>query len=187
MLEEPSVFAQNLNYYLSLGTIIGVIIVVLMALYVSYYAFKDTESRIITKLSRHILPLGFLTSLFGTFLTLYYSYGLHYPACDLCWFQRIFLYPQMFIFAYAWYRKDRSVLPYTLILSLLGLAVALYHHLLQMGYDVFKPCSTAPFAVDCAKPSFIEFGFVSFPFMAVVLFGFLSVIAAAALQTKKNN
>ena len=94
------------------------------------------------------------------------------------------MYPQVFMFAYAWYKKDRAVLPYTLILSLVGFAIALYHHLLQIGFDIMKPCSTAPFAVDCSTPSFIEFGFVTFPFMAVVLFGFLAAITATALHLK---
>ena len=90
------------------------------------------------------------------------------------------------MFAYAWCKKDRAVLPYILMLSLTGLAVALYHHMLQIGFDLLKPCSSAPFAVDCAKPSFIEFGFVTFPFMAVVLFGFLSTLTITAMYYKHN-
>jgi hypothetical protein len=73
-----------------------------------------------------------------------------------------------------------------LILSIVGFAIAVYHHFLQIGFDLMKPCSTAPFAVDCAKPSFIEFGFVTFPFMAVVLFGFLALMMVVALQGTKK-
>lgn len=124
-------------------------------------------------------------TLSGAFMTLFYSDYLMYPPCDLCWFQRIFLYPQIVLFGIAWYRKDRGVLPYVGALSLVGLVVAVYHHMLQIGYDMYKPCSSAPFAVDCAKPSFVEYGFVTFPLMAVVLFGFLLLFTIVSVKIKK--
>lgn len=177
--------ASFLNHYLSLATIIGVAVLVVFIGYSAYMSYSKKNSVIIDTLSKYILPLGFLVTFFGMFLTLFYSEVLHYAPCDLCWYQRVFLYPQVFIFAYAWYKKDISILPYTLILSILGFVIATYHHLLQMGYDVYKPCSTALFAVDCAKPSFIEFGFVTFPFMAVVLFGFLGLLSFTVLKFRK--
>ena len=183
-METPS-YAAVLTHYLSLGTIIGGVVVVVAALYIFSLLCQKKENTLMKTISSYILPLGFFVSFAGAFLSLFYSEVLHYAPCDLCWFQRIFLYPQLFMFGYAWYKKDRSVLPYSLILSILGLAIALYHHALQMGYDLMKPCSSAPFAVDCSKPSFIEFGFVTFPFMAVVLFGFLAVVTFTALQRKK--
>lgn len=184
-METNALFAQTLTHYLALATIVGAIATVIFAACVAYFSLAEKESKVLTTISKYIFPIGFLITLGGTFLTLFYSEVLGYAPCDLCWYQRIFLYPQIFIFAYAWYKKDKNILPYTLILSLVGLVIALYHHMLQVGYDVYKPCSTSPFAVDCAKPSFIEFGFVTFPFMAVVLFGFLSVLTACALQSKK--
>ena len=96
------------------------------------------------------------------------------------------MYPQVFLFAYAWYKKDRNILPYSFVLSLVGFAIGMYHHLLQIGYDMYKPCSTSPFAVDCAKPTFIEFGFVTFPFMAVVLFGVLILLVVTVSRFEKK-
>jgi disulfide bond formation protein DsbB len=96
------------------------------------------------------------------------------------------MYPQVFLFAYAWYKKDRNVLPYSLVLSGVGFVIAGYHHMLQIGYDMYKPCSTSPFAVDCAKPTFVEFGFVTFPFMALVLFGALILLVITATHFAKR-
>lgn len=184
-MQDHPAYAYTLTHYLALVTILGAILVALFALVVAYKSYKDDMYKYALCLGNYIFPIGFLVTLGGMFLTLFYSEVLHYAPCDLCWYQRVFLYPQVFLFAYAWYKKDRAVLPYALILSLGGLAVATYHHFLQMGYDLLKPCSSAPFAVDCAKPSFIEFGFVTFPFMAVVLFGFLSLITITALRLRK--
>jgi disulfide bond formation protein DsbB len=90
------------------------------------------------------------------------------------------------LFAVAWWKKDNTIGVYTGWLSLFGLAVAIYHHFLQMGFDLYKPCSTALFAADCAQPSFIEFGFVSFPFMAIVTFSFLLLLSVHGWVRKQN-
>ena len=185
MLEQPS-YTAVLTHILSLFTIAGAAFVSLLFVAVAYLAYTKKLTKYASYLGSYIFPVGLLASFFGMFLTLFYSQVLGFPPCDLCWYQRIFLFPQVFIFAYAWYRKDRSILPYILLLSLVGLLIAIYHHMLQIGFDIMKPCSTAPFAVDCAKPSFIEFGFVTFPFMAVVLFGFLSVVTFVALYFKRK-
>lgn len=179
-MNEPTAFAQSLTHTLAGATILGGVVIVLWFLFLIYTSVTKKQSGILSFFAKNVIPLGFLISLFGTFLTLYYSEVLHYVPCDLCWFQRIFLYPQLFIFALAWYKNDRKILPYTTVLSVFGFLIAWYHHLLQIGYDIYKPCSTAPFAVDCAKPSFIEYGFVTFPFMAVVLFGTLLVLSFTA-------
>ena len=94
------------------------------------------------------------------------------------------MYALFFIFGYAWFRKERVILPYALMLSLIGFAIGVYHHMLQIGFDLMKPCSSAPFAVDCSKPSFIEYGFVTFPLMSVVLFGFLITFIFVGMKFK---
>lgn len=178
--------AQFLNHYLSLATIIGGIVVFIFVVFVFYKIFKNSNSKFLDIVAKNALLIGFITTLGGTFLTLFYSEYLRYAPCDLCWFQRIFLYPQIILFGLALYKKDYGILLYTFVLSLVGLAIAIYHHMLQIGYNIYKPCSEAPFAVDCAKPSFIEFGFVTFPFMAVVLFVFLALLSIVGMKYSKK-
>lgn len=175
-MQELTPFVVALDHYLSIGAILGTIILVLWAVYLVVLSYKNKSSAFTQTLSKHVLPLGFIITLGGMLMSLYYSEVLHIIPCDLCWFQRIFMYPQVVMLGYAWYKKDRNVLPYSVILSVLGFAIAVYHHMLQIGFDIYKPCSSAPFAVDCSKPTFIEFGFVTFPYMAVVLFGTLLLL-----------
>lgn len=184
---DKETIAQFLNQYLSLATIVGVVIIALFAIIATYTYFVRSKNILVEMVIKYVLPLGFIATFGAAALSLFYSEYLLYPPCSLCWYQRVFMYSQIFLFGFAWYRKDRSILPYTLFLSIVGFAIALYHHLLQIGYNVYKPCSTAPFAIDCAKPSFIEYGFVTFPFMAVVLFGFLIMITIIAQKFVKNN
>lgn len=183
---ETSPSSAVFTHYLSLVTLIAFGILVIITLYFFYCLITKKESTYFSFLSRWVLAKGFFITLFGMVMSLYYEYALYFPPCDLCWYQRIFMYSQVFIFGLAWLRNDRSILPYSLLLSSLGLVIAGYHQALQMGYSVYKPCSTAPFAVDCATPPFIEYGFVTFPLMAAVLFGFLVLFTASALFLKSS-
>ncbi len=186
IMETHPSYAGPLTHFLALGAIVGGIIAIVWALYLVAMFYQKKENSFIQTVSRFILPLGFFGSFFGMSLSLFYSEVLHYAPCDLCWYQRIFLYPQAFLFAYAWYKHDRSVLPYALILSCVGFSIGVYHHMLQIGFDLMKPCSTAPFAVDCSKPSFIEYGFVTFPLMSFVLSSFLILLVVTSMISKKR-
>lgn len=185
-MQEHPPYADVLNHYLSFATLLGAVVVALFFITVVYLSYKKDMFKYAKCLGNYIFPIGFFVSFGGVVMSLFYSEVMHYAPCDLCWYQRVFLYPQAFLFAYAWYKKDMAVLPYSLILSIVGFAIAVYHHMLQIGFDLMKPCSSAPFAVDCAKPSFIEFGFITFPFMSAVLFGFLIMIVVTAMFKKET-
>jgi len=64
--------------------------------------------------------------------SLYYSLGLGLYPCELCWYQRILMYPLVVVLGYAalagWPDVHRIVLP----LAVPGLAIAVYHSYLQL-------------------------------------------------------
>lgn len=177
---DKEIIAQVLNYYLSLSTIfVGIIAVVWICVLV--YKNKTQRNFVgLSFISNYALPLGFFISLGGAVLTLYYSDYLGILPCGLCWFQRVFLYSQVFLFGLAWHKNDTKIFGYTLLLSIVGFVVAVYHSYLQMGYSELLPCPAIASTIDCAKPTFVEFGFVTFPFMAVVLFAILILISITA-------
>lgn len=185
-MQDTTTFVTTLNHYVSLGALLGMGVTILWVMYLATCLYNKKTSRLLNFISDYILPFGFAITGVGMIMSLYYSEVLGIIPCVLCWYQRIFMYSQVFLFGYAWYRKDRNILPYTLLLSIVGFIIAVYHHALQIGYDIYKPCSTSPFAVDCAKPTFIEFGFVTFPFLAIVLFGFVIVIVVTATHFAKR-
>ncbi len=186
-MNDNTALIASLNHYLALGTLIGFVLLVIWVidLVLMKFGFMKGKRRVYEAFTRYALPLGFLVTLFATLTSLYYSYYLHIPACDLCWFQRAFIYPLMFLFGFAWCKNDTKVFDYIMGLSVFGFAIALYHHYLQLGYDLLKPCSTAPFAVDCATPTFIQYGFITYPFMAVVVLGFTFLLAFTAKRLQK--
>ena len=123
--------------------------------------------------------LSFTIILFATILSLYYSEIAGYEPCRLCWFQRIFLYPQAFLFGTALLRKDKRVFTYTLPLTFLGLFIALYHTIIQF----IPEASTCPATgVSCTAPYFIQFGYITIPVMSLTAFVFLLLLALVARQ-----
>ncbi len=165
---------ETLNLYLSVGTIaLQIVSAAFLVLYFAQKRIPDLQD-IGAQISRSGLWIGLALSLGASFMTLYYSNVLGFAPCDLCWWQRICLYPQVLLFAIALWRKDASVALYSIALSVLGLGVAIYHHLLQVYPAGNLPCpSQGP---SCAQITFIEFGYVTFPMMAVALFAFLIVV-----------
>jgi disulfide bond formation protein DsbB len=121
-------------------------------------------------LSRYGLWFIFGIALIATLGSLFYSGVIGFPVCDLCWYQRIFIYPLVFLCGIAAWRKDFGIVLYGIVLSAIGSLFALYHVVLQMLqlYGVAElPCSAQPGAPSCASIYVLEFGFVSIPLMAL--------------------
>jgi disulfide bond formation protein DsbB len=102
------------------------------------------------------------------------------PPCMLCWWQRIFLFPQVIVLGVAFIRKrDESDIAITL--SVLGALVALYQHYLQFGGSALVPCGAGP---DCSIRSVFEFGFVTLPWMAFSVFAVIILLLAHARRAR---
>ncbi len=115
------------------------------------------------------------TSLLGS---LYYSEIVGYPPCSLCWYQRIAMYPLVVILAIAAWRRFRAIRVYALPLVVIGALFALYQYVL--GYFPDSEVLGCSIDVSCTERYVWEFGFIDFPFMALVGFGFVGCLLACA-------
>jgi disulfide bond formation protein DsbB len=179
MTPEHLVIFTFLNNNLSILTLLGFIVVLIMfidAVALSVGIWKGART-VYVWLAKHALPVGFILTFLSTTVSLYYSDVLGVLPCGLCWFQRVFIYSSMFLFGYAWWKKDYKVWNYINILAIPGLLIALYHEYLQLGYSELIPCPAIASTVDCAKPTFLEYGFITYPFMSVVLFATLLLVS----------
>jgi len=124
------------------------------------------------------LPLGFAVALTTTLGSLYLSEIAKFPPCELCWYQRICMYPNVALFAVAWWRRDRDVRFYVLPLVVVGAAIATYHYLLERFPDtVSSACSTD---IPCETVWVWKFHFLSIPGMAWIGFLLLGTLAVLA-------
>ncbi len=113
------------------------------------------------------LPLAALIGLGATAGSLYFSEARNFTPCDLCWYQRIAMYPLGVLLAMAVVRKDRSIVPYGLVLAVIGGGISIYHYQLQLFPDQGSTCD---FSAPCTFQWVDVFGFVSIPLLALGCF-----------------
>ena len=116
--------------------------------------------------------------------SLYFSEVAGFRPCELCWSQRIAMYPLALILLVAVARPGSDVARFALPLSIGGAAVSIYHYQLQLFPDQGSSCEPG---ASCAFRWVHRFGFISIPLMALA--GFTAVTAlvvAHARQTTTN-
>lgn len=120
----------------------------------------------------------FFFSLFATASSLFLSLYFQLAACELCWYQRIFLFPIPLISFIAVLKNDANARLYTLWLSIVGFAIAIYHSLLQGGIIKGAPVFCNPASpIDCANPYFVYYGFVTIPVISAITFLTLIILS----------
>ncbi|MFN4214433.1 disulfide oxidoreductase [Exiguobacterium sp.] len=132
--------------------------------------------------NRYGLYVAWLVSLTATLGSLYFSEIRGFVPCELCWVQRIFMYPLVFLLGIGVFTDDRSVKKYVLPLSIVGGLISLYHYLVQKvpGFADIKPCAQG---VPCNVQYINWFGFVTIPFLALTAF---TIITLLLLTVKKR-
>ena len=122
------------------------------------------------KINWTLLFMGWLLVSVSTTISLFFSSVLEYEPCVLCWYQRICLFPMIFILAAGLFPTfDKSVIKYALPLSIAGGLTAFYHTLLYAGIipENIQPCSKG---VSCTEKYIELFGFVSIPMLSFLAF-----------------
>lgn len=166
-------FAAASNYYISLAAIAGQIATVGLVLAFALRSRVASFGSIVDFVGRRGILIAFAASFFASFMTLFYSEFIGFEPCPLCWWQRVFLYPQVILFGMALWKKDAYVAEYSIVFSVFGLFIALYQHAMQIFPGSNLPCpATGP---SCSIRVLYEFGYITFPFLAVTIFAFLLV------------
>lgn len=124
---------------------------------------------------RNCLYLAWFVCVVAVAGSLYLSEVLHYEPCKLCWFQRIFMYPQLFLLGIATYRSDKRIIPYVLPLSLIGGSISIYHYAEQKIPALSKviPCTIG---VPCNQDYLNWFGFITIPLLALTAFALMAIL-----------
>jgi len=105
--------------------------------------------------------------------SLYYSESVGLEPCQLCWYQRIAMYPLVAIFAVGLWRRDAGAWRFSMPLVVIGGAIAGYHYLIQQVPSL--DAGTCSAAVPCSAAYFFRFGFISIPYLAIS--GFTAIAA----------
>jgi disulfide bond formation protein DsbB len=128
---------------------------------------------VVTAATRHV---ALLAAIIATCGSLFFSEVLGWLPCELCWYQRILMYPLTVILTVGILRDERGVHLYGLPLSLAGMAVSLYHYLEVLKVIPPSPCSGAvPCSIDYINMTG-ALSFVKIPFLALVAFTIISIM-----------
>jgi disulfide bond formation protein DsbB len=130
------------------------------------------------------LYLAWVVSLMATLGSLYFSEIAGFIPCELCWYQRILMYPLVLLLGIATFQNDTAVKKFVLPLAVIGWLISLNHYLVQKvpGFAQVKPCVSG---VPCTAQYINWFGFITIPFLAFTAFT-LIIIFMALLIKRKN-
>ena len=155
------------NQILSILTVAGqAVVLLILILY-----FFDAKNSILAFFSKNSIKFSFIVALVAMLGSLFFSEVAGYEPCKLCWFQRIFMYPQVFLLGLALWKKEKIVAKRnSIMLSVIGAVIASYHYLLQIGIAPELPCSATGYSVACSQRFIMSFGYITIPMMALTAF-----------------
>lgn len=115
-------------------------------------------------------------SLIATIGSLFFSEFMGFLPCDLCWYQRIFMYPLVIHIGIAVVRKDFRQSFYAFILATIGGTISIYHYLKQKVPYLKGEISDSCGRIPCTTDYINWFGFITIPFLALTAFSLIAVI-----------
>ena len=129
---------------------------------------------------KHALLLAFIMALVATLGSLFFSLGAGFTPCELCWYQRILMYPQAVLLGLALIKKDGKIADYILSLSAIGIVIPAYHNYIYYTAISSNFCKLGE---SCTVKFFTELGYITIPMMALTSF---AVIITLMLARKLN-
>ena len=142
---------------------------------------KDSDKKMYLLLAQLTISVG---AVFGS---LFFSEVMKFPPCNLCWYQRIFIYPVALIVLSGLFIGSKETNKFVTPFAVLGLVFSIYHNLIYYKViQVIVPCTeTAP----CTAEQLNYLGFITIPLLSLLAFITLLVINLIALRldSKKGN
>ena len=121
-----------------------------------------------------LLYVAWLIAVLSVVGSLFFSEVMQLPPCVLCWYQRIAMYPLVLVIGTGIFLRDARVKFYAVPLSIVGLAIAIYHNLIYYGFvpESITPCSEG---VPCNAVQIELLGFITIPLMGLAAFAVMTV------------
>jgi disulfide bond formation protein DsbB len=121
---------------------------------------------------------AWLVAIVSTLGALFLGEVMRVAPCTLCWYQRVFMFPLVFVLASGLFPLDRRVLRYAAPLVAVGWVVALFHLLLTRGYipETMTPCTQG---IPCSRIDVEWFGFLTIPMLSLLSFSAIGLALGA--------
>ncbi|NNF12808.1 MAG: disulfide bond formation protein B [Gemmatimonadetes bacterium] len=119
----------------------------------------------------HLVAWAWIASILATAGSLYLSEVMNFAPCALCWYQRIAMYPLVVVLGVGIVTGDLGVWRYSVPLAGIGLAIAVYHIVIQ--WQPTLDAGVCAVGVPCTARYVAVWGFVSIPTMAASAFALI--------------
>ena len=133
------------------------------------------------KLNWLMLLAAWLVATMATASALFIGEVMLMVPCQLCWYQRIFMFPLAIVLGMACFSDDRRGAVYALPLAVGGLLMAAYHTLLVAGLipKSWIPCSAG---VSCADQKLEILNGIQIPWLSLVAFFSITLLLTLFLR-----
>jgi disulfide bond formation protein DsbB len=121
---------------------------------------------------------SFVVAAIATGGSLFLSEVAGFIPCELCWYQRICMYPLSILTMFAAYHADYRVVRYLLPLPVVGAGVSIFHLLVE-NHVVATP-QGCQVGAGCTVKWINEFGYMTIPTLALTAFVLLTGFLALA-------
>lgn len=112
---------------------------------------------------------SWLVATVSTLGSLFFSEIMDRVPCELCWYQRIFMFPLAVILLVGLHPLDVRVARYALPIAVIGLLFTVYHGFLFYGLipENLRPCSQG---VSCSDATMVLFGYLPIPLLSLAAY-----------------
>lgn len=175
-------------HYLNLFLGTGAILLQVFSVFTLFFLFFGPKSNIfLDYIKKHFLVIGFFISISASLFSLVYSEVIGFLPCVLCWYQRIFLFPQVFIFGAALWERGDKIVKYALPLLSIGFVISVYQNFIYYFADKGSlPCDAS--GISCYQQLVSEFGgYISIPMLSLTTFFALITLLLVVLFYKREN
>jgi disulfide bond formation protein DsbB len=176
------------NFFLVLTIVADVAVAVaLVAAFAALVSPRARES--VVGWARAVAPqsvvFAWIVATVTTLGSLYYSEHAGFVPCELCWYQRILMYPLVIVLGVAALRRDRAVWIAALVFVVLGAPLSLYHWLVER-VPAFEESSSCSAITPCSTPWFEKLGFVTLAWMCMSAFLLIGVLMVCTLLGSRD-
>ena len=138
-----------------------------------------------TKKLENSLLIIWVTSLVATLGSLYFSEVRGFVPCDLCWYQRILMYPIVIISTIAYIQKNARIALTTAVFAVIGGSISIYHYGIQK-ISLLQESAPACGLVSCTGSYINWLGFITIPFLALTAFIIIAAVSFYMLKVLKE-
>ena len=122
------------------------------------------------------MQIIFIMSLVAMLGSLYFSEIRLYEPCEMCWYQRILMYPIVLLSFIGLIKGDINARLYVRAMSGIGLLVSTYHYALQK-IPALGESTNACMGVSCTVQYINWAGFITIPLLALTAFIIIFILS----------